>query len=366
MDSYQPYLLISYAASAFIVAFLFFPVLIKLLSARRIFDTPGKHKIHHHYVPSLGGICILLGAGFSLLIGLPFAQWFTYKFFFISVALMFITGLRDDILTLTPGEKLIGQMLPVILVVVFGETLLSSFYGTIFPGLTFAVSIAWIVTIFAIVILTNAYNLIDGIDGLAGTIGVTALTFFGVWFYLIGDEYAALIALSFMGATGAFLWFNWQPSRIFMGDTGALVIGFVLSVLAVRFINVNFELPESSSLKFQSSIGTALCILIVPVFDTARVIVLRIIRLQSPFRADHSHLHHQLLHLGLSHARAVLVLAAINLLFIAMAIILRSRGDALILPIVLLACVLISVLIQVARKRSDRHAGKSSLVTKGN
>lgn len=357
----QSFLILVYIASAFSVTILSLPVLIKLLGAWRIFDAPGKHKIHKHYIPAMGGICILLGAGFSLLIGLPFSIWVTFKFFFIATALMFITGLRDDILTLTPFKKLIGQILPVIILVVFGDTVLSSFYGAIFQNTVFPPPVAWLVTVFAIVILTNAYNLIDGIDGLAGTVAVLALAAFGIWFYLIGDAYTALIALSFLGATAAFLWFNWQPSRIFMGDTGALIIGLLLSFLAVRFINVNFALPDSHVLKFQSSIGTAVCFLIVPIFDTTRVIIIRVFRGQSPFRADHSHLHHQFLHFGFSHARTVTVLAAVNVLFIGLAYILRNQGDVLILSIVLLTTTSISLVIRTVRKKHDSHAGKGSI-----
>ena len=362
----DPYLLLVYVASAFAVAFLFFPVLIKLLSTWKIFDAPGKHKIHVHYVPAMGGICILLGAGFSLLIGLPLSVWLIYKFLFIALALMFIIGLRDDILTLTPGEKLMGQILPIIILVVFGDTLLSSFYGTIFGDLVFPLPVAWIITIFAIVILTNAYNLIDGIDGLAGTVALLALASFGMWFFLIGDSYTSMIALSFFGATAAFLFFNWQPSRIFMGDTGALVIGLMLSFLAVRFININFGLPDPHSLKFQSSIGTGICVLIIPIFDTARVIIIRMINLQSPFKADHNHLHHQLLHMGYSHSQAVTILAGINLAFIGVACILRNQGDTVILLIVVLACIATSLAVRSARKKHDLNEAKSRVVAKGN
>jgi UDP-GlcNAc:undecaprenyl-phosphate GlcNAc-1-phosphate transferase len=360
----DPYLLLVYTASAFAVAFLFFPVLIKLLSAWKVFDAPGKHKIHVHYVPAMGGICILLGAGFSLLIGLPFSIWLSYKFLLVSMALMFVIGLRDDILTLTPGEKLMGQLLPIIILVVFGDTLLSSFYGTVLESVYFPLPVAWLVTVFVVVTLTNAYNLIDGIDGLAGTVAVLTLSSFGIWFYLIGDANMALMALSFVGATLAFLFFNWQPSRIFMGDTGALVVGLLLSFLAVRFINLNFGLPDSNQWKFQSSVGTAICVMIIPVLDTLRVVTIRLSRLQSPFKADHSHLHHYLLGFGYGHAGSVCILAGLNLVFIALAVILRSQGDAVILPIILVAGVVISMAVGIARKKHDSHAGKSSIATK--
>jgi UDP-GlcNAc:undecaprenyl-phosphate/decaprenyl-phosphate GlcNAc-1-phosphate transferase len=358
----DPYLLLVYVASAFAVAALIFPVLIKILSNRKFFDPPGKDKIHKHFVPKMGGVCILLGAVFSILIGLPFAVWGTFKFFFISVALMFITGLRDDILTLSPNEKLVGQILPIILLVVFGDTLISSFYGTIFQGFDFPLPLAWLITVFTIVILTNAYNLIDGIDGLAGAVAFLSMMCFGIWFFIIGQVNLSLIALAFVGAILAFLFFNWQPSRIFMGDTGTMVIGLVLSFLAIKFININYSLPDESPYKFQSSVGTAVSVLIIPILDTLRVIIIRFARMQSPFRADHNHLHHVILSLGLSHAGTVYILAGINLLFVGLAVILRTQGDTVILSVAGLGCLAISLYLRSAKKKYVLHAGESSII----
>jgi UDP-GlcNAc:undecaprenyl-phosphate GlcNAc-1-phosphate transferase len=360
----DPYLLVVYAASAFAVAALIFPVLIKILSGRKVFDTPGVHKIHKHYVPKMGGICILLGAVFSIMIGLPFAAWGSFKFFFISVALMFIAGLRDDILTLSPNEKLVGQILPIMLLVVFGDTLLTSFYGTIFQGFDFPLPLAWLITVFTIVILTNAYNLVDGIDGLAGTVAVICMSSFGIWFFVVGQTHLALIAFAFVGAVFAFLVFNWQPSRIFMGDTGTMVIGLVLSFLAVKFINVNFSLPENDPYRFQSSIGTAICVLIIPIFDTFRVIIIRLAKRQSPFRADHNHFHHMILSFGFSHASTVRLLAIVNLIFIGTAVILKNHGDTVILSVVGSGCLIVSLVLRSARKKYVLHAGESSIIKK--
>jgi UDP-GlcNAc:undecaprenyl-phosphate/decaprenyl-phosphate GlcNAc-1-phosphate transferase len=360
----DPYLLMVYVASAFAVAALIFPVLIKILSGRKVFDAPGAHKIHKHYVPKMGGICILLGAVFSILIGLPFGAWGAFKFFFISVALMFIAGLRDDILTLSPNEKLVGQILPIILLVVFGDTLLTSFYGTIFQDFYFPLPLAWMITVFTIVILTNAYNLVDGIDGLAGTVAVICMSSFGIWFFIVGQANLALIAFALVGAVSAFLFFNWQPSRIFMGDTGTMVIGLVLSFLAIKFINLNFSLSENDPYRFQSSIGTAICVLIIPVFDTLRVIIIRLAKRQSPFRADHNHFHHVILSFGFSHASTVRLLAIVNLVFIGTAVILKNHGDTVILPVVGSGCIIASLVLRSVRKKYVLHAGESSIVKK--
>jgi UDP-GlcNAc:undecaprenyl-phosphate/decaprenyl-phosphate GlcNAc-1-phosphate transferase len=360
----KPYLLIIYSISAFTITFLFLPVLIKLLSQWRIFDSPGKHKIHNYYTPSMGGVCILLGAAFAQLIGLPLAEWGNFKYFYICIALMFITGLRDDILTLNPTQKLIGQILPVIILVVFGDTVVWSFYGIGGSTFIFPELLAWTVTIFTIVILTNAYNLIDGLDGLAGTVGFIALLCFGSWFYLLNEPRLTLISFSFAGALAAFLYYNWEPSSIFMGDTGALVLGVLLSFLSIQFINSNHALPEGHPIKFSASISTAVMVMIIPVFDTLRVIVLRLRKLQSPFKADKNHLHHQFLKLGFTHSKSVIIIASIHVFFVALALVLKNSKDSLILPLVILACLGINLIIRVTQKRYERNGGKSLISEK--
>jgi UDP-GlcNAc:undecaprenyl-phosphate/decaprenyl-phosphate GlcNAc-1-phosphate transferase len=289
----------------------------------------------------MGGVAIMLGAIFTLLMSLSLKEWTDAKYFFISLALMFFIGLRDDILALTPKQKLYSQFLPVFLLVFLDQVTLRSTYGLI--DLPFVpVWIIWILSILTLVILTNAYNLIDGLDGLAGSIGIISLTFFGFWFHSVGQTSLSLVAMTFAGALLAFLFFNWQPSKIFMGDTGALMIGFLLSFMAIEFINQNYELPTQHTSKFQASISTAIAVVIIPVFDTLRVIILRLRKLQSPFKADRNHLHHQFLNLGFSHAKSVLFLGIINLGFIALAWLLRNQTDRLILPLIVILCLVIN------------------------
>ena len=360
----KPYLILIFTASAFTITLLCLPVLIKLLKQWKVLDSPGTHKIHRHFVPSMAGVCILIGAGFAQLIALPLEAWANFKFYYIAMAMMFITGLRDDILTLTPRQKLIGQILPIIIVVIFGDTVLWSFYGLAFDGLVFHDVAAWCITIFTIVILTNAYNLIDGLDGLAGTVGFISLACFGIWFYLAGDYTLSLIALSFVGALAAFLYFNWEPSKIFMGDTGALVLGMLLSYLTIKFINHNYTLPETDPIRFRSTIGTAILVMIIPIFDTLRVIIIRLRKLQSPFRADKNHFHHQFLKLGFSHSRAVTIIGCIHLFFVLMALVLKNKPDVVILPAALVGCITIDLAIKFAQRRYVRNGGKSLITEK--
>ncbi|CAN5279134.1 MraY family glycosyltransferase [soil metagenome] len=337
--------LIVFSFISFLISFLLFPVIIKIFTQIKWFDAPGTHKIHVNFVPSMGGVVILAGAMLALLMGLPLQQWLVLKYFFISVALMFLIGLRDDVLALSPKQKLFSQFLPVFVLVFLDKVILDSFYGFVSEG-HFAQPIAYIITLFTVIIITNAYNLIDGIDGLAGTIGFLALLFFGVWFYIADQSYLSIIALCFAGALIAFLVFNWQPSSIFMGDTGALSVGFVLSYFAIRFINLNYELPEGHSAKFAASISTAICVLIIPVFDTLRVIILRLRSMQSPFHADRNHLHHRLLAFGMPHSGAVKWMVGINAGFIGIAFMMRSQSDRILLPIIILICLVISFVLK--------------------
>ena len=353
-------LLVIYTLTAFTISVLFFPVLIKLLQQWNLFDKPGDHKIHQDFTPSMGGVCIVLGVIFTLLISFNLQEWIHLKYFFVAMAIMFITGLRDDILALDPIRKLIGQFLPVVILVVFGNVYLNSFYGTL-DVIIFPTWLGWIITVFTIIILTNAYNLIDGLDGLAGTIGLIILCFFGCWFYLSDYLYYSILAFSFCGSVLAFLIFNWQPSKIFMGDTGSLTIGLLLSYLSIHFINTNYSLPENFPTRFQASIGTVVCVLIIPIFDTLRVIVLRLRRFESPFHADRNHLHHQFLNLGFNHSQATLILGAINIGFIFLAWILRNNSDKLILPVVIVICLIINQILKVAQRKHGVDSGKGSI-----
>lgn len=337
--------IIIFSVVSFLITFLLLPVVIKMFKQLKWFDSPGTHKIHSAIVPSMGGVPIMMGAMLALLMGLPFHQWITFKYFFISIALMFIIGLRDDVLALSPRQKLFSQFLPVFVLVFLDNATLYSWYG-LAGDTAFPVAIGYFVSLLTVIIISNAYNLIDGIDGLAGAIGFLALVFFGAWFYMADQPYLSLLALIFAGALVAFLIFNWQPSSIFMGDTGALTIGLILSFFAIRFINLNYQLPDGQLGKFTASISTAFCILIIPVFDSLRVIILRIRKGQSPLHADQNHLHHRLLARGFSHAVTTVWLGGVNIFFILLAILLKSQPDYVVLPAVILLCLLMSMALK--------------------
>lgn len=308
----------------------------------------------------MGGVAILLGAGITLILCLPLHEWVSLRFLFTSVALMFIIGMRDDILALTPKQKLYSQFLPVFILVFLDQKLLTSTFG-LMGDIVFPEWLGLIITAFVLLILTNAYNLIDGLDGLAGMMGVIILGFYGSWFFAIGNTTFGYIAFCFCGSLLAFLFFNWQPSKIFMGDTGALMIGLLISYLSIQFIRINHQLPNEHIYKFTSSVATAICVLIIPVFDTLRVIILRLRKFQSPFRADRNHVHHQFLNLSFSHSKSVVAISGINIFFIVIAVLLRKQGDMLILSLVLLICLGINYALKWAQAKQAIHGRENKI-----
>ena len=349
-------ILLSYTF-AFLITFFAIPIIIEVARRKKLFDEPDERKVHKMVIPTLGGLGIFGGFILATLIGSPVGSN-ELQYFVAAAIVIFFLGIKDDILVLSVAKKFIGQLIAAGIIIKFGGVQITNMHG--FLGIEhIQSSMSVCLSFFTIIVIVNAFNLIDGVDGLAGTIGIIALISFGLWFFSIGNLTISLVAMTSAGAILGFLFFNWQPSKIFMGDTGALMIGFLLSYMAIQFINLNFALPANHPTKFQASISTAICIVIIPVFDTLRVIILRLRRMQSPFKADKNHLHHQFLNLGYSHAKTVLYLGAINLCFILLAWLLRNQKDELILPLVVLSCLLINYLLKKAQKSYPNNGRKN-------
>jgi UDP-N-acetylmuramyl pentapeptide phosphotransferase/UDP-N-acetylglucosamine-1-phosphate transferase len=184
-----------------------------------------------------------------------------------------------------------------------------------------------------IIVVINSFNLIDGVDGLAASLGIVTMLIFGTYFFIIHQEAYALLAFSLAGSLVAFMIFNHHPAKIFMGDSGSLMIGLVNSILVIKFINVaNAPLV---TIPVQSAVAVGFAVLIVPLLDTLRVFSIRIINGQSPFTPDRNHVHHLLLDRGLSHAAVTFTCVGINLGFILLAWFGRSLGPSYLLLIML-------------------------------
>jgi UDP-N-acetylmuramyl pentapeptide phosphotransferase/UDP-N-acetylglucosamine-1-phosphate transferase len=307
-------------------------------------DIPGRRKIHKKITPSMGGIAIFCGFFISTMIWVDLQYWYKIKFILVALFVIFFIGVRDDLVPLKAVVKLIGQIMAVCLLIFLSDLRLRSLYG-VFGIHELPMVVSYGLTIFTIIVITNSFNLIDGLDGLAGTIGSIGLLAFGLWFFLIGDNIFATLCFTMLGAIFAFLIFNWEPSEVFMGDTGALVIGMTLAILAIHFIDTNYNLPQEHNYKFKSSIATAACFIMIPLVDTSRIIILRLWKRQSPFKPDKSHIHHAIMRLGKTHGQTTLILGATQILFVSIAIVFRNATDMALLSGVILASILLSVLV---------------------
>lgn len=208
-------------------------------------------------------------------------------------------------------------------------------------------------TFLIILTLINAFNLIDGVDGLAGTLGLIGFFFFGSWFFLAHQYALSVLAFAMAGSILGFLYFNYSPAKIFMGDTGAMMIGFMMSVLAINFIEINRISVSSDSIFYiKAAPAVALSVVIIPLFDLVRLFVVRILNKKNPFSADRNHIHHLLTLKGYSANKTVTLLALLEIFFIILSLALKEiRSYALLLVLALVYIVTHFVLKRIPTQK---------------
>ncbi len=312
----------------FIASVLITPLVKKLAIAIGATDKPNARKVHQKIMPRLGGLAIYISFIIGFLILRPMDEDFSPLPIIIGSFIIIITGVLDDRFELSAKVKLIGQLLAAGVVVLGGIQL--DFINMPFGGeLQFGIfsiplTILWIVGI------TNAINLIDGLDGLAAGVSSIALITISGMAILMGDVFVTSVGLILLGSTLGFLVYNFHPAKIFMGDTGALFLGFMISVLALLgFKNITIF-----------SLIVPIIILGVPISDTFFAIIRRFVNKQPLSAPDKSHLHHCLLRLGYSHRQTVLIIYGIAAMFGLAAVIFSQStlwGALLVMGVLLIA-----------------------------
>jgi UDP-N-acetylmuramyl pentapeptide phosphotransferase/UDP-N-acetylglucosamine-1-phosphate transferase len=282
--------------SAFVVTLIVIPPLISLINKYRLYDMPGSRKEHALPIPTMGGLAVVAGMMSALTLWFPFGTNAATISFFFSVIVLLVLGILDDLKDLSAKYKFFVQTGLAVIIALSGIRI-TSFEG-LFGITELPLYSQYTFTILAIVGITNAFNLIDGIDGLAGGLGFMSLLVLGLVLTLNGDSNTALIAFALAGGILAFLYFNLNPAKIFMGDTGSLVLGFVTAVLCIRLMQVN---AVSVNPALTHAPVFVLSTVLIPVFDTLRVFVTRTWKGGSPFIADKTHIHHLLTNQGYSH-----------------------------------------------------------------
>ncbi len=331
------------------------PSIIHIALKYRLFDDAESHrKSHRLQISRLGGVAIFCSFTITILLFATTVSYQKANFLITSCIILFGLGLKDDLFGVSAGTKFFLQMIVAIILVVLGDFRLSSLYGVFF---LWEVNMFWggLFSIIVIIFVNNAFNLIDGIDGLAGTIGVIVTLSFGV-FFAIGNAFPyAFIAFAMTGAIAGFLVFNYSPAKIFMGDTGALLIGLVSVILAIKFIELN-KIGDIPNPNFYSAPAIAVAVLLVPVFDSLRIFFIRILHKKSPFTGDRNHIHHRLQQLGFSTKKILITLSIFNFGMIFFAVMLQNLGNFVLITLLISVCVVFNSIITY-------HLGKKNNVS---
>jgi UDP-N-acetylmuramyl pentapeptide phosphotransferase/UDP-N-acetylglucosamine-1-phosphate transferase len=293
-------------------------------------DNPNSRSSHVKKTPTLGGVSFF----YSLIFALFFLrEWDSFDeaiYFIPGLTILFIIGLKDDLVVLSPFTKLVSQIIAILFILSNESFIITSLNG-FFGIYEIPIYLYYVIGGFMMLTIINAYNLIDGIDGLAAIVGIVILIIYTTIFYMTEEHFYLLICVTLNGCLIAFLKYNLSPSssnnKIFMGDTGSLMVGFIIGILTLKFLALSPEKYESLPFLIENIPLIAISILIVPLFDTARVFTIRLASRKSPFSPDRNHTHHILIdYFKISHQRASIIIGSFNLIFVYLFILLGSTS----------------------------------------
>jgi len=315
------------------------PQIILISKKKNLTASTNDRTSHKGIVPTLGGIGVftglLLTANITAFLFADFSQIIDLLIFNILVLTLLLIGVSDDIMILAPRKKFGFQMGVALISVVATNFYIHSFAG-LFGLQSIPTVFGMLLSVFVIILIINAYNLIDGIDGLAGSLGVIISGFMATVFFCSSNFFYGLMSLSLVGPLLGFLVYNFSRKRkIFLGDTGSMVVGFVLAYQVIMYLSLSAVKPEFYV--FKNAPVFVLALLSYPLFDTLRVFFMRIKNGRSPFLADRNHIHHRLIDLGLSHKYATVVIAMYTVFITVLTCMLNTApiniAFAIILPI---------------------------------
>ena len=334
-------------AAAFIISFASTPVVKSFAQKVGAIDVPTEaRRVHDHPIPRLGGLAIFLGFLLSVIL---FAE-IDHKIrgILIGSVIIVATGAIDDVVSLRAIVKLIIQIIVAIIAVMHGVVIEVVMNPNVFAEaehitlglLSIPATILWIVAV------TNAVNLIDGLDGLAVGVSTIASVTMLVVAVVVAEPNVAIILACLAGACVGFMPYNLNPAKIFMGDTGALLLGYVLSTMSVVGMFKFYAIV--------SFFGPVLA-LAVPIMDTSFAFTRRILKGQSPFKPDRGHFHHRLLDMGMSQKQAVSVLYTVSIILGVTAVVLATTGELKILILAAAFCLAAFYGLRMAEKYRHNH-----------
>lgn len=326
---------------AFLLTYLTIPKIIKVVEHKRLMDDPNQRSSHTSRTPTLGGVSFFYTLIFALFFIKGRDNFEEAMYIIPGLTILFIVGLKDDLVVISPGAKLMAQALAVSFILVNPSFTINSLNGFLNIN-EIPYYLYLIIAGFMMLTIINSYNLIDGIDGLASVVGIVIMVIYTTIFYLTKEYFFALFSITVNASLMAFLGFNLSSDKkIFMGDTGSLIVGFVISILTLKFLALRPHAYTELPFLLENAPLIAISILIVPLFDTARVFAIRIANKKAPFSPDRNHTHHVLIdYWGLTHKQASFIIGCFNLLFVMLFIVLGSTAKNLGMVIMLVAVVI--------------------------
>ena len=348
----------------FVLVIITIPPIIRVGHAKRLFDPVNERKIHTKTIPPLGGVAIFIAFTISTVIATDGIRFDELKFIMASVLIMFFIGLKDDLMDISAWKKLFVQIFAAFLLVGMGDVRFTNLHGVLgVYDIGNVLSVA--ISIFTVIVIINAFNLIDGIDGLASGLAMTSSFLLGYWFFVAGHYTYAIMAFALVGSLSGFFIYNvfGDKHKLFMGDTGSLIIGVVLATLIIQFNEFNINLTGDHAVYATPAISFA--IIIVPLIDTMRVMTIRIKSKKSPFSADRNHIHHRLYYFFNKHIAITSILVASNIGIFLFALYLNQTGLnvnyqlLIIIAVSIVVSFIPSVFIRVSEDRKNNVVLKS-------
>ena len=311
--------------SSYVISSSVFPVIIYLSYAKKLTKKPNNRSSHNKLVPTMGGLAIFIGISISIalvtiIMGDKAEVSEILSLVTATIILLFV-GIKDDLMEISSRKKLFTQIVAALLLILLTGNHITNFYGLLgIHNIPKSVGIAF--TVFVYILIINAYNLIDGIDGLAAGIGIVFFGFCGSYFISNSQCIDGFLSFASIGGLVAFSRYNISNTRkVFMGDTGSMVIGLILTYQIVKILSIDPSIKDNYQINNIPVVILAL--LSYPLFDTLRVFIIRIKNKKSPFSADRKHIHHSLIDLGLSHLQSSSLIIVYTFMIVSLAYITR-------------------------------------------
>lgn len=326
-----------------VISFIAIPPIVRVAKEKKLMALPNGRTSHKGPVPSFGGVAIFAAVVIGTSLFIDRSGFNEFRYILAAIMIVFFIGLKDDLVDIGWIKKLIAEIIAALLVVVLADVRIGTFHGMFGVG-TLPLWFSIVFSTFVFIALINCFNLLDGIDGLASGMGIVISLIFGFWLFSLGFLNFSILSFALTGGLMSFYRFNvfGGKNKLFMGDTGSLLLGFLFAVLAIKVMCC--ELPSGDELYMRSLPTVVMGVMIIPIIDTIRVFTLRMLRGKSPFSADRTHLHHVFLQLGFSHLQASSTIIAVNLILFCLTLFMRNMNPMVSTMILFSSALIVSLI----------------------